>query len=206
MPEGWWHQIDSTSETIAVNIWWRSAFDRLLGSHMDSYYLRRALQSLTSAHKAQLLRRPVFMGSQTQHSRDGASLAGATGPGDREECCSTVHRGVEQDSSRSQQGETRPACGHLAAQHGSSASRAEAAGDGGLDDQRIAKRLRPERSCTRSDKGAVSQSGENKKRSPAALAYADAAPEVLSYEGEHCGTTVKHVRTTDLCCGSSSVA
>ena len=54
IPEGWWHQIDSVAGTIAINIWWRSAFDRQLGSHMDAYYLRRALQSLTETHKAQL--------------------------------------------------------------------------------------------------------------------------------------------------------
>ena len=58
IPEGWWHQIDSLAGTIAVNIWWRSAFDRQLGGHMDAYYLRRALQSLAEPRKAQLLEKP----------------------------------------------------------------------------------------------------------------------------------------------------
>ena len=26
IPEGWWHQIDSTDITIAVNFWWQSPF------------------------------------------------------------------------------------------------------------------------------------------------------------------------------------
>lgn len=55
IPEGWWHQIDSAANTIAINIWWRSAFDKQLGSHMDSYYLTRTLQSLTEKQKATLL-------------------------------------------------------------------------------------------------------------------------------------------------------
>ena len=59
IPEGWWHQIDSAANTIAVNLWWRSAFDKQLGSHMDSYYLTRTLQSLTEKQKATLLSREV---------------------------------------------------------------------------------------------------------------------------------------------------
>ena len=55
LPEGWWHQIDSEGSTIAVNFWWRSPFDRLLGTHMDAYYLRRIARSLTEARKADLL-------------------------------------------------------------------------------------------------------------------------------------------------------
>lgn len=56
LPEGWWHQVDSAGVTIAVNFWWRSLFDRLLGGPMDAYLLRRATQSLTDARKAELLR------------------------------------------------------------------------------------------------------------------------------------------------------
>jgi Cupin-like domain len=41
VPEGWWHQVDSVAGTIAVNFWWRSAFERLIGGHMDAYFLRR---------------------------------------------------------------------------------------------------------------------------------------------------------------------
>jgi Cupin-like domain len=26
IPEGWWHQIDSTDISIAVNFWWQSPF------------------------------------------------------------------------------------------------------------------------------------------------------------------------------------
>ena len=75
IPEGWWHQIDSVAGTIAVNIWWRSAFDRQLGGHMDAYYLRRALQSLTETHKAQLLKEPLHRASAAQGD-DGDDAAG----------------------------------------------------------------------------------------------------------------------------------
>lgn len=75
IPEGWWHQIDSLAGTIAVNIWWRSAFDRLLGGHMDAYYLRRALQSLTEAHKAQLLKKPLSRASAAEKD-DSSEAAG----------------------------------------------------------------------------------------------------------------------------------
>ena len=74
IPEGWWHQIDSVAGTIAVNIWWRSAFDRQLGGHMDAYYLRRALQSLTETHKAQLLKEPISRAAAAQeHAESGAA-------------------------------------------------------------------------------------------------------------------------------------
>ena len=155
IPEGWWHQIDSMGDTIAINIWWRSAFDRLLGSHMDSYYLRRALQSLTAAHKAQLLTRPLFPDPAPQHRRDSASLAEATGPGGREEQCSTVRQGVRQHSSESEHKETQPASDFSAAQHGSSANRAKAAADGGLVEERNTKRPRREKNGTRSKEGMV---------------------------------------------------
>ena len=75
IPEGWWHQIDSVAGTIAINIWWRSAFDRQLGGHMDAYYLRRALQSLTETHKAQLLMQPLHRAPAAQGD-DGSKAAG----------------------------------------------------------------------------------------------------------------------------------
>ena len=59
IPEGWWHQIDSAANTIAVNIWWHSAFDKQLRGHMDSYYLTRTLQSLANKQMATLLSREV---------------------------------------------------------------------------------------------------------------------------------------------------
>jgi hypothetical protein len=57
LPEGWWHQVDSSEVTIAVNFWWRSPFDQLLGTHMDCYYLRRVLQSFTDAKKQAMLQK-----------------------------------------------------------------------------------------------------------------------------------------------------
>ena len=32
IPEGWWHQVDSSDHTIAVNFWWQSAMARILGA------------------------------------------------------------------------------------------------------------------------------------------------------------------------------
>ena len=59
IPEGYWHQIDSTGGTIAVNIWYESAVSDLLSdSHMSEFYLTRLLQSKT-ADKAQKLLQAV---------------------------------------------------------------------------------------------------------------------------------------------------
>ena len=80
IPEGWWHQIDSVAGTIAINIWWRSAFDRQLGSHMDAYYLRRALQSLTETHKAQLLKKPFSGARVAQEADEPPSAQGGKRP------------------------------------------------------------------------------------------------------------------------------
>ncbi|CAD7705141.1 unnamed protein product [Ostreobium quekettii] len=46
IPEGWWHQVDSTEMTVAINFWWHSAFGKSIGTHMDAYYVRQAFQSL----------------------------------------------------------------------------------------------------------------------------------------------------------------
>ncbi|KAJ9547749.1 hypothetical protein OSB04_020292, partial [Centaurea solstitialis] len=45
IPEGWFHQVDSESLTVAVNFWWRSEMMSGMSEHMDSYYLRRILKS-----------------------------------------------------------------------------------------------------------------------------------------------------------------
>ena len=53
IPEGYWHQVDSTAGTIAVNIWFESAISSLiLDSNMSEFYLTRLLQS-KAADKAQ---------------------------------------------------------------------------------------------------------------------------------------------------------
>ena len=79
IPEGFWHQVDSSGGTVAVNYWrvmrapqsasagltyrsppfiirWRSEFSDRLGGHMDAYFARRALESLILAEKKRLLR------------------------------------------------------------------------------------------------------------------------------------------------------
>ncbi|GJZ38840.1 2-oxoglutarate (2OG) and Fe(II)-dependent oxygenase superfamily protein, partial [Tanacetum coccineum] len=47
IPEGWFHQVDSESLTVAVNFWWRSEMMSGMSEHMDSYYMRRILKRLT---------------------------------------------------------------------------------------------------------------------------------------------------------------
>ncbi|OAE34063.1 hypothetical protein AXG93_4280s1120 [Marchantia polymorpha subsp. ruderalis] len=45
IPEGWYHQVNNTGVTIAVNFWWPSKISLLLGSPMDGYILRRVISS-----------------------------------------------------------------------------------------------------------------------------------------------------------------
>ncbi|KAL4572017.1 hypothetical protein LXL04_018785 [Taraxacum kok-saghyz] len=55
IPEGWFHQVDSESLTIAVNFWWRSEIMCGMSEHMDSYYLRRILKRLTDKEMNRML-------------------------------------------------------------------------------------------------------------------------------------------------------
>ncbi|KZV42011.1 hypothetical protein F511_14325 [Dorcoceras hygrometricum] len=55
IPEGWFHQIDSESLTIAVNFWWESDMISGMLEHMDSYYLRRILKRLTDKEMERML-------------------------------------------------------------------------------------------------------------------------------------------------------
>lgn len=103
IPEGWWHQINSTGGTIAVNIWWRSAFDRQLGSQMDSYYLRRTLQSLMETHKAQAMKQPPAKAGPATKDVSHSQSAGAPDGFTRQEHKAKRQR-IEQDSSRNQPG------------------------------------------------------------------------------------------------------
>jgi hypothetical protein len=48
IPEGWFHQVDSSDLTIAVNFWWVSSIMSDMVEHMDAYYLRRILNRLVS--------------------------------------------------------------------------------------------------------------------------------------------------------------
>ncbi len=156
IPEGWWHQIDSAAGTIAVNVWWRSAYDKLLGSHMDSYYLRRALQSLTSAQKARLLERPQTFTPTAQQSNGSASQADGEGHGSLPKQPSNGEQRSERNNCSSQQGVTQPARERLPAQQGSSAQWAEAADDGGMDEHCKAKRQRSETVRKKSETGMAS--------------------------------------------------
>lgn len=55
IPEGWYHQVNSESLTIAVNLWWPSHVSLALNSHMDGYYLRRVVSSLLDGEKKRIV-------------------------------------------------------------------------------------------------------------------------------------------------------
>lgn len=56
IPEGWWHYIDSTPDTLAVSIWWYGVDQQLMvqgnlyteqGSQLDIYHCRNTLRRLS---------------------------------------------------------------------------------------------------------------------------------------------------------------
>ncbi|XP_031374727.1 uncharacterized protein LOC116189274 isoform X2 [Punica granatum] len=55
IPEGWFHQVDSTDLTIAVNFWWQSDVMLSMSEHMEVYYLRRILRRLIDKEMNQML-------------------------------------------------------------------------------------------------------------------------------------------------------
>ncbi|KAJ9188080.1 hypothetical protein P3X46_003475 [Hevea brasiliensis] len=57
IPEGWFHQVDSSNLTIAVNFWWRSNIMSSMLEHMDAYYLRRILRRLTDKEMNHILQK-----------------------------------------------------------------------------------------------------------------------------------------------------
>ncbi len=120
---------------------------------MDSYYLRRSLQSLTGAQKARLLERPQTFTPAAKQSDSSPSQTDKAGQGSMQE-----QRGMEQERSErgncsSQQGAMQPAHEHPPAQQGSSAYWAGAADDSGLKEHRSAKRPRSERVCSKKETG-----------------------------------------------------
>ncbi|KAH7388264.1 hypothetical protein KP509_16G066700 [Ceratopteris richardii] len=74
IPEGWYHQVDSHSFTMAVNIWWPSVVALNLDSHMSGYYLRRIVSSLLDSEK----RRLVKKGMSGQSVDEVNFIAGST--------------------------------------------------------------------------------------------------------------------------------
>ncbi|KAG6544344.1 hypothetical protein Mapa_014178 [Marchantia paleacea] len=56
IPEGWYHQVNNTGVTIAVNFWWPSKISLSLGSQMDGYILRRVISSLLDCEKKRILK------------------------------------------------------------------------------------------------------------------------------------------------------
>ncbi len=142
MPEGWWHQVDSSSGTIAVNFWWRSAFDASLGSHMDAYRLRRLAQSLTDARKQELLAQAGLPSSSSSsraeapaaHARTGSAAGVPPSPAAEQEQERTEHAaGPSSSKEAAGQREGDRACSRAERENGDSAS---------AEDGREAKRQR----------------------------------------------------------------
>ncbi|KAL2556829.1 2-oxoglutarate (2OG) and Fe(II)-dependent oxygenase superfamily protein [Forsythia ovata] len=78
IPEGWFHQVDSGSLTIAVNFWWRSDVMSGMLEHMDAYYLRRILKRLTDKEMDRMLCKPLTTmaiatntGKQSKNEKSG---------------------------------------------------------------------------------------------------------------------------------------
>ncbi|KAG8653920.1 hypothetical protein MANES_05G081900v8 [Manihot esculenta] len=66
IPEGWFHQVDSSDLTIAVNFWWRSNIMSGMLEHMDGYYLRRILRRLTDKEMNHILQKASSSGMEKQ--------------------------------------------------------------------------------------------------------------------------------------------
>ena len=56
IPEGWIHQVESESGTIAINFWWKSSVTVHFGSEMDTYYLRRLISNRISTVRLEILK------------------------------------------------------------------------------------------------------------------------------------------------------
>ena len=178
MPEGYWHSVESTQVTTAVNFWWRSAFDASLGSAMDAYQLRRLAQSLTEARKAEVLAQAAGAGDCSRHDQNDIR---AEAPGHRAHaestagmsCSSAAEDGQQREGQREEHAsQADPACSNARGEN-REAEAAEATG-------RERKRHRPEQGA------AV---GEQKVIERLAVAVSSA----LAGSGEG-----------DVCAGSSS--
>ncbi|XP_057964131.1 lysine-specific demethylase JMJ31 isoform X2 [Malania oleifera] len=62
IPEGWFHQVDSSDLTVAVNFWWPSNMMSSMLEHMDAYYLRRILRRLVDKEMNQVLHKDSSAG------------------------------------------------------------------------------------------------------------------------------------------------
>ena len=63
IPEGWWHQVTSSSCTMAINFWFRSPLHALLKkTTMTPYYLRAVMNALNESI-LQELRHKIYMDS-----------------------------------------------------------------------------------------------------------------------------------------------
>ncbi|KAJ4792436.1 2-oxoglutarate (2OG) and Fe(II)-dependent oxygenase superfamily protein [Rhynchospora pubera] len=74
IPEGWFHQVDSSDLTVAVNFWWVSSIMSDMVDHMDAYYLRRILNRLVSKEMDRMLpKRSSLSLNKEENSQDDES-------------------------------------------------------------------------------------------------------------------------------------
>ncbi|KAF5810639.1 putative tRNA(Phe) (7-(3-amino-3-carboxypropyl)wyosine(37)-C(2))-hydroxylase [Helianthus annuus] len=75
IPEGWFHQVDSESLTVAVNFWWQSEMMSGMLEHMDSYYSRRILKRLTDKEMNQMLcKTSPYVSNKPSHEPSGGNM------------------------------------------------------------------------------------------------------------------------------------
>lgn len=70
IPEGWWHQVDSDTFTIAVNFWFDGSRKRLIEDpNMSAYYARVLVADMVKQESARYLRSLRTAHSSTRGSR-----------------------------------------------------------------------------------------------------------------------------------------
>jgi hypothetical protein len=88
IPEGWWHQVESSVGTIALNFWWRSRLDVALSRAMEhpqfameQYIARRCMDHAVHCRKDAML---AALRRKAQVNRPAITLHAALQPTDDE--------------------------------------------------------------------------------------------------------------------------
>ncbi|XP_078175408.1 2-oxoglutarate (2OG) and Fe(II)-dependent oxygenase superfamily protein isoform X2 [Carex rostrata] len=97
IPEGWFHQVDSSDLTIAVNFWWVSSIVSDMVEHMDAYYLRRILNRLVSKEMGRMMpKRSILNMKKEENSQNDEASEGCEEPKTNGK---STNLGVNQDKS-----------------------------------------------------------------------------------------------------------
>ncbi|KAI5063956.1 hypothetical protein GOP47_0020626 [Adiantum capillus-veneris] len=98
IPEGWYHQVDSHSFTLAVNLWWPSVVTLALDSHMSGYYLRRIVSSLLDSEKEKVIEKATSgqLFQELDSSRGGTKHQSSAKLSDCEPKVEDSHQPIEE--------------------------------------------------------------------------------------------------------------